>query len=511
MNDNDTVPPLTFSDLFAVVFAVFELVAGLTLTLKPPEGEMQFHGAILAAACAIFFGVLAKISRGYGGDVVKSAVIATILWSIAGVLVGNVVAWQLAFPALNADLPWLSFNRLIPLHISAMIFAFGGNALLATSFYAVQRTCQAQLYGRFAPWFVFIGYNAFVVIAGSAHVLGIGQVGEYNAPVWYAGWWLMLVWAVYLIVFVGTVSRRKEPRIDAANWFFLVFILTVGVGHIVNHTAVPVSLLGSKSHTVDWAMHTFTMEWARSDNIESFILTAGFLGGIFYLLPARTRHPVYSNKLAIAYCLVLCLAYIWIRPFHLYHIVLSDWAQTFGKPFSIVLWALSVAGMLIGLTALRGVWSKLLTDPVMRILVASMVVKAVEMALYYNGVGRSGAGGSLALMIFGALYCLVPWLWKREKLYSTALAEWHLWLSALGILLYADAMWIAGTAQALLWSAYDKFGYLPYSFVENIEALHPYYIIRAIGGALFSLGVLIMGYNLLMTIAAERPVPTSDY
>lgn len=522
MNSDAAAAPLTFSDLLAVVCAAAGLAAGLTSVLKSPEGEMQFHGAILAAACTLFFGLLGKNSRGFNGDVVKAAVIATMLWGIAGFLVGNLAAWQLAFPALNFDLLWTNFGHLRPLHTSVTVLAFGGNALLATSFYGVQRTCQAKLYGRFAPWFVFLGYNAFVVIAGSAHVPGVGQAAEYGAQLWYAGWWLMLVWAVYLLVFLGTVRRRKEPRIDAANWFFLVFILTVAVGHIVNHAAVPVSLLGSKSETIDWGMHTFMMQWSHSGNVESFALTAGFLGGMYYFLPARAGRPVYSNKLAIAHCLVLCLAYIWIRSFHMYHIVLPDWVEAFGTPFSILLWSLCVAGMLIGLTALRGAWSKLLTDPVMRILVVSMAVKAVDMALHYSsfkldravnslshytdwtiGHQHTGASGSGALMTFGAIYCLVPWQWRRKELYSTALVEWHFWLSVLGILLYADAMWIAGTMQNLMWWAYDKIGYLPYSFAESVEAMHPYYIIRATGGTLFSLGALIMGYNLLMTVAAQ--------
>jgi cytochrome c oxidase cbb3-type subunit I len=514
----------TFSDLLAVFFATAGFVAGVILALKSPEDEMQFHGAILASACAIFFKTLGKISiSGTSSDgVIKAAVIATMLWGIVGLFIGEYVMLELAFPAMNLDLPWTNFGRLQPLHTLTVIFAFGGNALLAISFYAVQRTCQTKLYGRFAPWFVFIGYNAFVVIAGSAQVLGVGEAREYGTPVWYAGWWFMLVWAVYLFVFLGTIWRRKEPRIHAANWFFLVFILAVAIGYIVNNAAIPLSLLESKSDTIAWDMQTFMMQWARSFNVEDFFLTAVFLGCMYYLLPARAGRPIYSNKLAIAHCLVLCLAYIWIRPFLHYHIVLPDWVEDFGMPFSVVLWGLCVAGMLIGLTALRGAWMKPFTDPVMRFLVVSMVIKAVDMVLQYRGwmLGHAvnslshytdwtvahqhtGASGWGVLMAFGAVYCLVPWLWKRKGLYSTALVEWHFWLSALGILLYTAAMWIADRMQSLMLQAYDEAGQLQYSFVATVEAMRPYYIIRVIGGALFTLGALIMVYNLLMTVAAQ--------
>jgi cytochrome c oxidase cbb3-type subunit 1 len=541
-----------FSDIAAIVGAVGALLLGVALSIMADDSVMAFHGAVFAAAsaAALLFllnksfttGTLAgpnyvPDARPYNDNVVKAGVIATVFWGIAGFLAGDILAWQLAYPALNLDLPWTNFGRLRPLHTSAVIFAFGGNALIATSFYVVQRTCKAKLAGRWAPWFVFWGYNLFIVIAATGYLLGVTESKEYAEPEWYADLWLTVVWVVYLLVFLGTLWKRKEPHIYVANWFYLAFIVTIAMLHFVNNLAIPVSLTGSKSYIVFSGVQDAMTQWWYGHNAVGFFLTAGFLGMMYYFIPKRAERPVYSYKLSIVHFWTLIFLYIWAGPHHLHYTALPDWAQTLGMTFSIMLWMPSWGGMINGLMTLSGAWDKLRTDPVIRFLVVSvafygmstfegplMSVKAVNSLSHYTdwtiGHVHSGALGWVAMVSFGAVYCLVPWLWKRKELYSLRLVEWHFWVSTIGILLYITAMWVSGITQGLMWRAYDSLGFLQYSFGETMDAMHPYYVIRAIGGLLFVIGSLIMAYNLWMTARgavaeeageaesrATRPVP----
>ena len=409
----------------------------------------------------------------------------------------GMAAWP--FPQLNLDLPWTSFGRLRPLHTSAVIFAFGGNVLLATSFYVVQRTCHARLAGRWAPWFVIWGYQLFIAIAGTGYLLGITQGKEYAEPEWYADLWLTIVWVVYLLVFLGTLARRKEPHIYVANWFYLAFIVTIAMLHIVNNVTMPVSLTSPKSYIVYSGVQDAMTQWWYGHNAVGFFLTAGFLGIMYYFIPKRVERPVYSYRLSIVHFWTLIFLYIWAGPHHLHYTALPDWAQTLGMTFSIMLWMPSWGGMINGLMTLSGAWDKLRTDPVVRLLVVSvafygmstfegpvMSIKSVNSLSHYTdwtiGHVHSGALGWVAMVSFGAIYCLVPWLWNRRGLYSMRLVEWHFWIATLGILLYITAMWVSGITQGLMWRAYDKLGFLQYSFIETVEAMKPYYMIRAVGG-----------------------------
>jgi cytochrome c oxidase cbb3-type subunit I len=488
-----------------------------------PEYVMKFHGAVLAAGCAIFFlliGAFGKEATSFNDNVIKAGVIAIMFWGVAGFIIGDYIAWELAFPKLNWDLPWTNFGRLRPLHTSAVVFAFGGNALLATSFYIVQRTCHARLWGRFAPWFVFIGFNTFIAIAGTGYLLGITEGKEYAEPEWYSDLWLTLVWVMYLLVFLGTIWKRKEPHIYVANWFFLSMIITIAVLHLGNNPPLPVSFLGSKSYIFYTGVQDAMTQWWYGHNAVGFFLTAGFLGIMYYFVPKRAERPVYSYKLSIVHFWALVFTYIWAGPHHLHYTALPDWAQTLGMTFSVILWMPSWGGMINGLMTLSGAWDKLRTDPVIRFLVVSvafygmstfegplMSIKAVNALSHYTdwtvGHVHSGALGWVAMVTFGAVYCLVPWLWKRKELYSKALVEWHFWVCTLGILLYITSMWVSGIMQGLMWRAYDSMGSLQYPFVQTVQAMHPYYIIRATGGVLFILGALIMVYNLWMTVAAQ--------
>jgi cytochrome c oxidase cbb3-type subunit 1 len=453
----------------------------------------------------------------YNMGPVKFATVAAMVWGIAGFTVGLIIALQLAFPDLNFDLPWINFGRLRPLHTSAVIFAFGGNVLLGTSFYVVQRTCRARLAGDLSPWFVILGYNLFIVIAGTGYLLGVTQGKEYAEPEWYADLWLTIVWVAYLLVFLATLAKRKEPHIYVANWFYLGFILTIAVLHIGNNAAVPVSLFSPKSYVLWSGVQDAMFQWWYGHNAVGFFLTAGFLAIMYYFVPKRAERPVYSYRLSIIHFWALIFLYIWAGPHHLHYTALPDWAQTLGMTFSIMLWMPSWGGMINGLMTLSGAWDKLRTDPVLRMMVVSlafygmstfegplMSIKAVNSLSHYTdwtiGHVHSGALGWVAYISFGALYCLVPWLWNRKNLYSLKLVNWHFWISTLGIVLYISAMWVSGIMQGLMWRAYTSLGFLEYSFIETVAAMKPYYVIRAMGGALFLIGALIMAFNLWMTV-----------
>jgi cytochrome c oxidase cbb3-type subunit 1 len=458
---------------------------------------------------------------GYNEAVVRKFTLAAAFWGVVAFLVGVVIALQLAFPALNLGLEWTTFGRLRPVHTSAAIFAFGGNALFATSLYVVQRTSRASLFGGPAVAdFMFWGYQLFILLAASGYVMGVTQSKEYAEPEWYADLWLTIVWVVYLVVYVGTLMRRKEPHIYVANWFFLAFILTIALLHVGNGIALPVSFLGAKSYPALSGVQDAMLQWWYGHNAVGFFLTAGFLGIMYYFIPKRADRPVYSYRLSIIHFWSLIFLYIWAGPHHLLYTSLPDWTQTLGMTFSIILWMPSWGGMINGLMTLRGAWDKLRTDPVLRMLVTSvafygmstfegpmMSIRSVNALSHYTdwtiGHVHSGALGWVAFVSFGAIYHLVPVLWKRQGLYSLRLVNYHFWIATIGIVLYITAMWVSGIMQGLMWRTYDDLGFLQYSFIETVEAMHPFYVIRALGGILFLLGALIMAYNLWRTIRGD--------
>jgi len=478
----------------------------------------------LFAMASIYGGGKTETKTRYEDGVIKAGVIASVFWAIAGLLVGVIIALQLSFPNIFyfPELGWTNFGRLRPLHTSAVIFAFGGNVLIATSFYVVQRTCRARLASGVWPWFVFWGYQLFIVLAGTGYLMGITQSKEYAEPVWYTDIWLTIVWVAYLGVFLATIWRREEKHIYVANWFYLAFIVTIAMLHIVNNLALPTSGGDWFSYSAFAGVQDALTQWWYGHNAVGFFLTAGFLGIMYYFIPKRAERPVYSYRLSIVHFWSLVFIYIWAGPHHLHYTALPQWAQTLGATFSIMLWMPSWGGMINGLMTLSGAWDKLRTDPVLRMLVVSvafygmstfegpvMSIRAVNSLSHYTdwtiGHVHSGALGWVGYVSFGALYCLVPWLWKRERLYSNALVEWHFWISTIGIVLYITSMWVAGIMQGLMWRAYNELGFLEYSFVESVQAMHPYYVIRALGGLLYLIGALLMAYNLWRTARGDAP------
>ena len=509
---------------FAVHMAVFGLAAliGLIVSLRKPDYKALAAGTVPAP----------DQSR-YDDDLVRTGVMLTTFWGCVGFLAGLYIALQLAFPALNLGLEWTTFGRLRPLHTSAVIFAFGGTALITTSFYVVQRTCRARLALPGLARFVFWGYQLFIVLAATGYVLGITQAKEYAEPEWYVDLWLTLVWVAYLAVFVMTIMKRTEPHIYVANWFYLSFILTVAMLHLVNNVNIPITVFGSKSYPVFGGVQGALVQWWYGHNAVGFFLTAGFLAMMYYFVPKQAERPVYSYRLSILHFWSLIFLYIWAGPHHLHYTALPDWAQSLGMVFSVMLWMPSWGGMINGLMTLNGAWDKVRTDPIIRMMVLSlafygmstfegpmMSVKAVNSLSHYTdwtiGHVHSGALGWNGMITFSAIYFLTPRLWNRERMYSQRMINWHFWLATAGIVFYASSMWVTGIMEGLMWREYGADGYLLNSFAETVAAKHPMYLLRAFGGVLYLTGALIMAFNVWQTIAGklrqEQPLrqPTYD-
>ena len=456
----------------------------------------------------------------YNYKVVRQFAVMTVIWGIVGMLVGVWIAAEMAWPALNMDIPWLTFSRLRPLHTNAVIFAFGGSALFATSYYVAQRTCHVRLFSDKLAAFTFWGWQLVIVAAAISFPLGITQSKEYAELEWPIDILITLVWVAYAIVFFGTLVKRKVNHIYVANWFYGAFILTIALLHIFNNLVVPVSW--TKSYSIYAGVQDAMVQWWYGHNAVGFFLTAGFLGMMYYFIPKQAERPVYSYRLSVVHFWALAFTYIWAGPHHLHYTALPDWTQSLGMVFSLILLAPSWGGMINGIMTLSGAWQKLRTDPILKFLIVSvsfygmstfegpmMSIKTVNALSHYTdwtiGHVHSGALGWVGMISIGATYFLIPRLFGRQ-IYSVKLIETHFWISTIGIVLYISSMWIAGVMQGLMWRAVNADGTLTYSFVESVQAMHPFYIVRTLGGLFFLAGMLLMAYNLWKTIAGAKPI-----
>jgi len=457
----------------------------------------------------------------YNYKVVRQFAIMTVVWGIVGMLVGVYIAAEMVWPALNLNLPWFSFGRLRPLHTNAVIFAFGGCALFATSYYVVQRTTQARLFSDRLAAFTFWGWQAVIVAAAITLPLGYTSGKEYAELEWPIDILITIVWVSYAVVFFGTVVQRKTSHIYVANWFFGAFIVTVAVLHLLNSAALPVS--GTmKSYSAYAGTVDAMVQWWYGHNAVGFFLTAGFLGMMYYFVPKQAERPVYSYRLSIVHFWALVAVYIWAGPHHLHYTALPDWAQSLGMVMSLILLAPSWGGMINGIMTLSGAWDKLRHDPILRFMVVSLSfygmstfegpmlsIKTVNSLSHYTdwtiGHVHSGALGWVAMISIGCLYHLIPKLYGKDKMYSTDLINVHFWMSTIGTVLYIAALWVNGIMQGLMWRAYNQDGTLTYAFVESVAASYPGWIVRVVGGAIFLGGMLIMAYNVYMTIRKESP------
>jgi len=450
----------------------------------------------------------------YNDRVITQFAVMTVVWGIVGMTVGLLIAAQLIWPDMTYGIEWLSYGRLRPLHTNAVIFAFGGSALFATSYYVVQRTCHARLFGGALVAFTFWGWQAVIVGAAVTLPLGITMGKEYAELEWPLAILVAIVWVAYAVVFFGTIARRRIRHIYVANWFYGAFILTIAVLHIVNNLSIPAGMW--KSYPVYAGAVDAMVQWWYGHNAVGFFLTAGFLGMMYYFVPRQADRPIYSYRLSIVHFWSLIAIYMWAGPHHLHYTSLPDWAQTLGMIFSVILLAPSWGGMINGIMTLSGVWYKLRTDPILRFMIVAlsfygmstfegpmMSIKTVNSLSHYTdwtiGHVHAGALGWVAMISIGSLYTLFPRLWGVERMYSIKAIEWHFWTSTIGTVLYITAMWAAGLMQGLMWRTFNDDGTLTYTFIEVLKRTEPFYMLRLLGGAVFLSGMVFMVWNVYKT------------
>ncbi len=516
----------------ALFVSILVALAGVTMAAAGGQDLMGTQGFIillcgLACTLAVIRGFFepepgAERLSQYYDEPTKAGIVLAMAWAVVGMFFGVWVAALLAWPELTfVDEAWASFGRIRPVHTSGVIFGFGGNALIATSFHVLQRTARARLPDQFSPWFVLLGYNLFCVLAASGYLMGITQSKEYAEPEWYADIWLVIVWVVYFLIYIRTLQRRKEPHIYVANWYYMAFILVVAVLHIVNNLAVPVSWGQAKSYSLFSGVQDAMTQWWYGHNAVAFFLTAGFLGMMYYYLPKRAGRPIFSYRLSIISFWGITFTYMWAGSHHLHYTALPHWVQTLGMTFSIVLLVPSWASAGNALATLNGAWHKVRDDATLRFMMVAavfyglstfegsfMAIRAVNSLSHYTdwtvGHVHAGALGWVAMITFGSFYALVPWMWKQERMYSPKLVEVHFWFALAGTIIYVFAMWNSGIIQGLMWRTYNDSGTLAYSFIDSLVKMHPYYIARAVGGLCFLIGAVVGAYNIAMTIRMAR-------
>jgi cytochrome c oxidase cbb3-type subunit I len=456
----------------------------------------------------------------YNYKVVRQFAVMTVIWGIVGMLVGVIIASQLVWPELNIG-PWLHYGRLRPLHTNAVIFAFGGCALFATSYYSVQRTCHTRIFCDKLAAFTFWGWQVVILLAAVTLPLGMTTGKEYAELEWPIDILITLVWVAYAVVFFGTIAKRKVQHIYVANWFYGSMIIAVALLHLVNSAEIPVSFLGMKSYSAYAGVQDAMIQWWYGHNAVGFFLTAGFLGMMYYFVPKQAGRPVYSYRLSVVHFWALIFTYMWAGPHHLHYTALPDWTQSVGMVFSLVLLAPSWGGMINGIMTLSGAWHKLRDDPILKFLITSlsfygmstfegpmMSIKTVNALSHFTdwtvGHVHSGALGWVAMVSCGSIYYLLPRLFGRQEMYSVKLITVHFWVATIGVVLYIAALWISGVMQGLMWRAVNIDGTLTYSFVESVKGSYPFWTIRVVGGLLFLSGMLIMAYNMFKTIAIGK-------
>ena len=455
------------------------------------------------------------VNSSYNYAIVRKFTLATLVWGVLGMGMGVYLAAQLVWPELSFDLPWTTFGRLRPIHTNLVIFAFGGSALLATSFYVVQRTSRVRLISDGLANFVYWGWQISILTMVISYALGYTTSKEYAEMEWPIALLVTIVWIAYAYLFFGTIAIRKVKHIYVGNWFYGAFIVVTGMVHVVNHVSTPVSLFKSYSN---YSGATDAMiQWWYGHSVVGFILSVGFLGMMYYFVPKQAEKPIYSYRLSIVHFWAIITLYIWAGPHHLHYTALPDWAQSLGMAMSMILLAPSWGGMINGMMTLSGAWYKLRTDPILRFLVVSlafygmstfegpmMAIKTVNALSHYTdwtiGHVHAGALGWVAVISIGTLYHMIPKLYGRERMYSIGIINAHFWLATIGTVLYIASMWVNGIIQGLMWRAVNSDGTLTYSFVEALQASHPGYVVRLIGGATFASGMLLMAYNTWKTI-----------
>ena len=455
----------------------------------------------------------------YDDDIVRLFFIATVTWALVGMLVGVIIALQLAWWPANLNTPYTTFGRLRPLHTNAVVFAFTGNICFTGIYYSMQRLLRTRMFNDTLSKLHFWGWQAIIVGAAITLPLGMTQSKEYAELIWPLDVLITIVWVIFAVNFFGTIARRKVDHIYVAIWFYISFVITIAVLHIVNSLALPATI--GRSYPVFAGMTDALVQWWYGHNAVGFFLTTPLLGLMYYFLPRAAERPVYSYRLSIVHFWALVFLYIWAGPHHLLYSALPDWAQTLGMVFSIMLLAPSWGGMLNGLLTLRGAWDRVRTDPILKFMVVAvsfygmstfegpmMSIRAVNGLAHFTnwviGHVHSGALGWVGMISFAVLYWLAPRLWNRP-LARPGWATTHFWLATSGIVLYTVSMWAAGLMEGLMWRGVDGAGQLKYpNFTEIVTQLEPFYWLRVAGGTMYLVGAVLMAVNFVMTVRAAR-------
>jgi cytochrome c oxidase cbb3-type subunit 1 len=457
----------------------------------------------------------------YDDSIVRAFTVCSIFWAIVGMTAGVYVAAELVWPAIDFGLPFLSFGRLRTVHTNVVLFGFGVSALIATSFYSVQRTCHVRLFAPGVARFVFWGWQAALVFGGLSLLAGWNGGKEYAELEWPFDIAIAVVWVCYAVVFFGTLATRNVRQIYISNWFYGALIIVVAMLHIVNSLAMPATL--AKSYSLFPGAQDAIVQWWYGHNAVGFLLTGGFLGMLYYFLPKQSGQPIWSYRLSIVAFWAFVYSYIWAGPHHLHYNAIPEWVQSLGMVMSLILLAPSWATLINGVMTVSGASQKLRTDPALKFIVLAlafyglatfegpmMAIRSVNVLSHFTewtiGHVHSGALGWNALITFGTFYFLVPRLAGRP-LFRARLANVHFWLALAGTMLYILAMWGAGITQGLLWLTLDELGQVRYGFVEIMAAMNPYYVLRLIGGVVFLSGAGLMAFNLAMTLRGSRPEP----
>ncbi len=457
----------------------------------------------------------------YDDRVVKYLTVMAVVFLVLGTAMGTMAASQLAWPALNFDIAEITFARLRVMHTNTVIFAFGGMTLMATAFYSVQRTNGVKLFSNSLAWTTAILFTIGLVLGVISLSMGMTQGKEYHELIWPLDIAVAIVWLLFTFNFIMTIASRNKQthsHVYVSNWFFMGMMIMITYLYVVNGLAIPVSLF--TSYSIFSGVQDAMIQWWWGHNAVGFFLTAGFLAIMYYFVPKQAQRPIYSYRLSVIHFWALMFGYVWLGAHHLQYTALPDWTGSLGAAISLAMIIPSWGGALNGMLTLSGAWDRLRTDYILRFLIMALAFyamatfegpvmssKTVNALSHYTdwtiGHVHSGALGWVAMVSIGAIYHMVMKLWNTE-MYSMKLINFHFWLATIGTVLYIVAMWVSGIMQGLMWRAYDEYGMLAYSFVESVAAMHPYYVMRTMGGILFTSGAALMLFNVIMTVRMAR-------
>jgi cytochrome c oxidase cbb3-type subunit 1 len=477
----------------------------------------------------------------YDYTVAKMFMLATVVLGIVGMLVGVILAWELAFPAVNTFAgeglaEYTNYSRLRPLHTDAVIFGFTVSGIFATWYYVGQRVLKVSM--AESKFLMALGklhfalYLLVVVAVVGSLLLGITTSKEYAEFEWPVDIGIVVVWVIWGMQIFGLIGIRREKSLYISIWYYIATFLGIAMLYLFNNMEIPTYFasggIGAWYHSVSMYAGTndALVEWWYGHNAVAFGFTVPIIAMIYYFLPKESGQAVYSYKLSLLSFWGLMFVYLWAGGHHLLFSTVPDWMQTMGSIFSIVLILPSWGSAINMLLTMKGEWQQVASSPLIKFMVLAstfymfstlegpiQAIKSVNALAHFTdwipGHVHDGTLGWVAFMIMAGLFHMAPRVFKRE-IYSKSLMSTQFWLQTLGVVLWFTSMWIAGITQGMMWRAHDEFGNLAYSFIDTVNVLHPYYTIRAIGGTIYLLGMFMFAYNMYKTMTSGRRVEENE-